>query len=221
MKAMILAAGRGDRMRPLTDSIPKPLLQIRGKSLIEYRLDSLRAAGIRECIINLSYLGSQIREHLGDGSRWGMLIHYSEEGDRPLESAGGIVHALPLLGDNPFILTNADVWTDFDFNKLPNTVIDYAYLIMVKNPPHNATGDFYYKDGKLRERGGRKLTYSGIGVYKPDMFRNCTPGRQQLKPLLLQAISQNKVSAEYYKGIWTDIGTLDRLSQIEQSGGLI
>ena len=217
MKAMILAAGRGERMRPLTDEIPKPLLEVHGKTLVEYRLESLRAAGIHECVINLSYKAKQIEDYLGDGNRWDMSIQYSHEGDDPLESAGGIIQALPLLGENPFVLTNADIWTDFNFQNLPAKLTDLAHLIMVNNPEHHPNGDFSLKNGTLRSTGTDRLTYSGIGIYSPLLFKNYAPGKQALKPILLQAMKQNQITGQHYSGTWFDIGTPERLEQLNQT----
>ena len=215
MKAMILAAGRGERMRPLSDSTPKPLMEVGGKKLIEYRLEALRAAQVYECVINLSYRAKQIRDFLGDGKRWGVSIQYSDEGDTPLESAGGIINALPLLGDNLFILINADIWTDYNISLLPNKLAGLAHLVMVNNPQHNPEGDFYLESGMLVSKAVQKFTYSGIGVFNPTLFKNRKPGRQALKPILLNAIEQKLASGEYYRGQWSDIGTPERLTEIQ------
>jgi MurNAc alpha-1-phosphate uridylyltransferase len=217
MKAMILAAGRGERMRPLTDDIPKPLLQIGHKSLIEYRLESLRDAGISDCVINLSYRAQQIREYLGDGKRWNLKIQYSHEGEQPLESAGGIIQALPLLGNEPFILLNADIWTDFNLSLLPVKQKSLAHLVMVDNPEHNPAGDFSLHQGMLGNNGRSMLTYSGIGIYHPLLFSGYAPGKRPLKPILVNAIEQKQVSGEYYSGNWSDIGTPERLAQLNRS----
>jgi MurNAc alpha-1-phosphate uridylyltransferase len=217
MKAMILAAGRGERMRPLTDRIPKPLLKIGDKSLIEYHLESLSRAGIKECVINLSYRGSQISDYLGNGERWNLIIQYSNEGKHALESAGGIIQALPLLGDEPFIVLNADIWTDFDFAQLPIMPTSLAHLVMVNNPPHNPEGDFGLHEDKINNSDQNKLTYSGIGVYHPLLFIDLAPGKRPLKPLLVNAIQQNLVSGEHFLGNWSDIGTPDRLDIINRT----
>lgn len=217
MKAMILAAGRGERMRPLTDSIPKPLLTVGPKSLIEYRLESLGNAGITDCIINLSYRAAQIRDYLGDGHRWNLSIHYSYEGEQPLESAGGIIQALALLGEEPFIVMSADLWTDFDLTQLPVRPDSLAHLVMVDNPQHNPAGDFSLQRDKIDNSGPNMLTYSGIGVYQPLLFSGYAPGRRQLKPVLAKAIEQNRVSGQYFHGCWSDIGTPERLANLRNS----
>ncbi len=216
MKAMILAAGRGQRMRPLSDKLPKPLLMVGSKRLIEYRLDALRSAQINECVINVSYQADMIREFLGDGKQWGLSIQYSDEGDEPLESAGGIIKALPLLGADLFVLINADIWTDYDLKLLPTTLGGLAHLVMVDNPQHNPDGDFCLKSDRLISKGTTKLTYSGISVFNPELFKNFIPGRRPLKPILLKAIEQNLVSGEHYRGQWSDIGTPERLRQVQK-----
>ena len=219
MKAMLLAAGRGERMRPLTDDIPKPLLHVGTKTLIEHRLESLRTAGITECVINLSYRAEQIRHALGDGSRWNMLIRYSDEGDEPLETAGGIIQALPLLGEQPFILTNSDIWTDFNFAQLELPAGNLAHLVLVNNPEHNRTGDFALHDGLVASDGGNRLTYSGIGVYHPGLFAGYAAGKRPLLPVLLNAIKTGQVSGQHYHGMWCDIGTPARLADINARSG--
>ncbi|MBN1378279.1 MAG: nucleotidyltransferase family protein [Gammaproteobacteria bacterium] len=221
MKAMLLAAGRGERMRPLTDKSPKPLLKVGGKSLIEYRLESLSKAGINECVINLSYRAEQIRESLADGKRWGLSIQYSYEGEQPLESAGGIIHALPLLGDKPFILVNSDIWTDYDFNRMPAQLPGLAHLVMVDNPEHNPAGDFSLHQGIVSESGPNKLTYSGIGIYHPLLFKNYSAGKRPLRPVLVQAMRQGEISGEHYHGQWQDIGTPERLFHLRDNASCI
>lgn len=217
MKAMILAAGRGERMRPLTDSIPKPLLSVGPKSLIEYRLESLGNAGITDCIINLSYRAGQIRDCLGDGRRWNLNIHYSYEGEQPLESAGGIIQALAMLGNDPFIAMNADIWTDFDLKQLPFQPDGLAHLVMVDNPQHNPAGDFSLQKNKIHNSGPNMLTYSGIGVYRPPLFSAYTPGKRKLKPVLAKAIEQGRVSGQHFHGRWFDVGTPERLANLRDS----
>ena len=219
MKAMILAAGRGERMRPLSDRLPKPLLSVGGKRLIEYRLEALRAAQISECVINISYQANKIRDFLGDGKKWGLSIQYSDEGKQPLESAGGIIKALPFFDNDLFVLINADIWTDYDLNYLPAELTGLAHLVLVDNPQHNSDGDFYFDSDRLARKGTAKLTYSGISVFNPDLFKNCKPGRQSLKPILLNAIEQNLVSGEHYHGQWLDIGTPERFNQIQKLVG--
>lgn len=214
MKAMILAAGHGERMRPLTLTTPKPLLQAGGRCLIEYHLDALARAGVREVVVNHGWLGQQIADFLGDGQRYGLRIHYSAEGDSPLETAGGIIQALPLLGDAPFILVNADIWTDYDFSRLPTRLSGKAHLVLVDNPPHHPEGDFALDSHILRNKG-EQLTYSGIGVYAPALFAGLAPGVRPLAPLLRAAIEQAEVSGEWYRGQWWDVGTPQRLQQLD------
>ena len=220
MKAMILAAGRGERMRPLTNVVPKPLLKVAGKSLIEYQIDALAKAGIVELVINCAWLGQQVINRLGDGNRYGVSITYSDEGEEALETAGGIINALPLLGSEPFVVVNGDIWCDYDFNQLPNKIPGLAHLVMVDNPEHNPEGDFALKgDGHLAIEGSNKLTFSGIGVYKPELFAGLANGKQPLAPLLRQAMQQQQVTGEQYKGEWLDIGTPERLDELNQRVG--
>jgi MurNAc alpha-1-phosphate uridylyltransferase len=216
MKAMVLAAGRGERMRPLTDDTPKPLLKAGGASLIEHRLKALADAGIRDCVINLAYRGRQIRETLGDGARLGLNLRYSDEGNRPVETAGGIIQALPLLGEAPFILVNADIWTDFDFSTLPDAPAGLAHLVLVNNPGHHRAGDFALNNGRVSAEGTPMLTYSGIGVYRPELFKGLAPGVRPLLPLLLDAIHRDRVGGLHYTGYWRDIGTPERLAELDR-----
>ncbi|MDP1708046.1 MAG: nucleotidyltransferase family protein [Gammaproteobacteria bacterium] len=216
MKAMILAAGQGTRMRPLTDHTPKPLLQAGGQMLIEYHIKALVGAGIRELVINHARFGRSIEQALGDGARYGALIHYSAEGEQPLETGGGIYHALPLLGEAPFVVVNADIWTDYPLTRLPDVLTGLAHLVLVDNPPHHAAGDFTLCDGRVIDDAGSRLTYSGIGVYHPRLFAGCEPGAFPLAPLLREAVRDNAVSGEYYPGRWLDIGTPDRLHLLDQ-----
>ncbi len=217
MKAFILAAGRGERMRPLTDHTPKPLLVAGGKRLIEYHLTALVAAGVTDIVVNHARLGAQIEEALGDGSRYGAHIRYSAEGDHVLETGGGIVKALPLLGAAPFIAVNADVWTDYSFADLPRQPDGLAHLVLVDNPAHHATGDFMLRDGKVYSEGEEcRLTFSGIGVYRPELFADCAPGVFPLAPLLRRAMQQGRVSGEHYSGHWLDIGTPQRLQELDE-----
>jgi len=217
MKAMILAAGRGERMRPLTDHIPKPLLQVGGKSLIVWHLERLSVAGFKEVIINHAYLGHQIEAALGNGSQWGVSIRYSPEAIA-LETAGGIAQALPLLGDAPFLVVNSDIFTEMDFFKLTHALTsnNLAHLVMVDNPPQHPEGDFAYLDGKLLPEGQPKLTFSGVGVYHPDLFKNVIRGEAaKLVSLLREAIVNGLVTAEHYQGVWHDIGTPQRLAELD------
>lgn len=216
MKAIILAAGRGERMRPLTDTTPKPLLKIGKFSLLEHRLQQLKQAGISECVINTAYRGKQIRDAIGNGQRYGVSIAYSNEGDEALETAGGIIQALPLLGNTCFIVVNADIWTDYNFASLPQSPAKLAHLVMVNNPSHNQNGDFSLQNGLLSNSTNNRLTYSGIGVYQSQLFQGLAPGKRPLLPLLTEAIKANNISGEHYTGLWMDIGTPERLHQVQQ-----
>ena len=216
MKAMILAAGRGERMRPLTDLTPKPLLKVAGKSLIEYSLENLAKAGFDELVINVAYLGGQIMDFCGDGSRWHVKIRYSDEGDGALETAGGIAKALPLLDDEPFLVVNADTIFDYNLADLRTKCINKAHLVLMDNPPHHPQGDFcLHQTGLLTEEGEPKLTFSGIGVYHPSLFASIRAGQAlKLRPLLNQAMRQGMVTAEHFRGLWLDIGTPERLEEV-------
>jgi len=216
MKAMILAAGRGERMRPLTDTIPKPLLPVRGKPLIEYHIESLARAGITQIVVNHSHLGEQIVRYLGNGSRYGVSLRYSAETNEALETGGGILQALPHLDTDPFLVVNGDIWTDYPFERLPRTLAGQAHLVLVDNPPHHPHGDFRLQDGRVESEGEPKLTFSGIGVYTHTLFSDCNPGKFPLAPLLRQAMDQQSVSGEYYAGRWFDVGTPERLAALDQ-----
>lgn len=219
MKAMILAAGRGERMRPLTDHTPKPLLQAGGKPLIVWHIERLAQAGFRELVINHAHLGRQIEEALGRGERWGVRISYSDEGEA-LETAGGIANALPLLGDRPFLVVNGDVYTDYDFERLRSQPMEgvAAHLVLVDNPPQHPAGDFGLADGKLVEQGEERLTFSGIGVYRPEFFASVVPGaKAKLAPLLFAALASGQVTAEHYRGVWVDVGTPERLQALDRT----
>jgi MurNAc alpha-1-phosphate uridylyltransferase len=216
MKAMILAAGRGDRMRPLTDTTPKPLLKVAGKPLIQYSIENLVQAGFTELVINVAYLGAQIKQALGDGHQFGASIVYSDEGEEGLETAGGIIHALPLLGDKPFLVVNSDVACDFPLAKLKPQSIELAYLVLIDNPEHHREGDFSLQShGKLQLEGGNRLTFSGIGVYHPRLFAGVPTGKRKLRPLLEQAMTNSLVSGEKFGGFWMDIGTVERLQALD------
>ena len=215
MKVMILAAGRGERMRPLTDNTPKPLLPVAGKALIEYTIKQLVAAGFNDIIINHAHLGQQIEQHLGRGQQYGATIHYSPEGEQGLETAGGIINALPLLGDAVFLVVNGDVATDFPFAELKNRAVDLAHLVLVDNPEHHPQGDFGLDDaGKVIEKNAEKFTFSGIGLYRPELFSNIPAGSSKLGPLLRQAMSSQRVSGQKFAGFWMDIGTPERLQEL-------
>jgi MurNAc alpha-1-phosphate uridylyltransferase len=212
---MLLAAGRGDRMRPLTDQTPKPLLAVRGKSLIVYHLEQLARSGVREVVINLAWLGARIRAALGDGSAFGLSIRYSDEGSRALETGGGIFKALPWLGSEPFLVVNADVHTDFDFGTLQIATDAWAQLLLVPNPAHHPNGDFVLEQGRVVAQGSPRWTYAGIGVYRPELFRGCQPGRFALQPLLQRAIAARRLQGELYTGQWSDVGTVERLAALQ------
>ncbi|MGE0081916.1 MAG: N-acetylmuramate alpha-1-phosphate uridylyltransferase MurU [Thiohalomonadaceae bacterium] len=217
MKAFILAAGRGERMRPLTDQTPKPLLKVGGKRLIEYHLEALVAAGFRDVVINHAHLGQMIEEALGDGSRYGARIQYSAEGTA-LETGGGICKALPLLGPGPFVVVNGDVWTDYPFERLRRAPAGLAHLVLVPNPPQHAEGDFVLAtDGQVRAEGEPRLTYSGLGIFRPELFLDCPPGRFPLAPLLRLAMAHGRVTGELWTGAWTDVGTPERLAELDRS----
>ncbi|MEP1444821.1 MAG: N-acetylmuramate alpha-1-phosphate uridylyltransferase MurU [Paraglaciecola sp.] len=220
--AMILAAGRGERMRPLTDTVPKPLLKVLGKPLIEYHLEALKKAEYQRVVINHAWLGEQIETVLGKGERFGLEILYSAE-TQALETAGGIYKALPLLcpdDENEFFtVVNGDIFTDFDFTTLPTQLIDKveAHLVMVDNPSHNPQGDFCFSDGKLHVNRGRKLTCSGIAVYSKHFFVNCTSRVNRLAPMWREAANKETIGAQYFSGQWTDVGTPERLNELNKT----
>jgi MurNAc alpha-1-phosphate uridylyltransferase len=233
MKALIFAAGKGERMRPLTERTPKPLLEAGGKPLIVWHLERLAAAGVRDVVINTAWLADQFPTALGDGSRWGLRLHYSREGTEPLETGGGMLHALPLLRDNadgdaPFLVVNGDIWCDADFASLPREPQGRAHLLMVANPEQHPRGDFVLDvDGRMRSEGANKLTYSGIGVYRPsllDEWRSVigdvpgtreNPPRFKLAPLLIAAMARGEVAGSLHTGEWTDVGTPARLAELD------
>jgi MurNAc alpha-1-phosphate uridylyltransferase len=215
---MILAAGRGERMRPLTLTRPKPLLEVGGRALIEHHLAALAAAGFGSVVINLSWLGEQIRAHLGDGSKFGVSIEYSEEGPEPLETGGGILRALPILAPGPFLVVNGDIWSDYPYTHLRARLAagDLAHLVLVPNPAHHAAGDFLLRNGRVLEEPGERLTFSGLGVYRPELFAGCADGAFRLAPLLRAAARADRVTAERYDGEWHDIGTPERLAALNR-----
>jgi MurNAc alpha-1-phosphate uridylyltransferase len=215
MRAMILAAGRGERLRPLTDTLPKPLIEIAGKPLIEHHIEALAGAGLSEIIINQGHLGDLLRDTLGDGARWNIQILWSDEQPEALETGGGIHKALPLLGTAPFLVVNGDVWTDFPFKQLRAVKCDWAHLVMVPNPTHNPPGDFALAGARLSEEGPSRLTFSGIGVYHPRLFDGCKPGKFSVVPLLRAAMTNHLVTGELFEGGWSDIGTVQRLQSME------
>ncbi len=212
MRAMILAAGRGERLRPLTDTVPKALIEVGGKPLILHVIERLRAVGIRELVINLAWLGGRIRERLGDGSAYDVAIAYSDEGDAALETAGGIVKALPLLGDTPFWVVNADILCDYPFGPVTLASGDLAHLVLIDNPIYRTSGDFSLENGRLRLPGEETLTFAGIGLYSPEFFDGEAVERKPLLPLLQRWIAEDRISAEQYRGSWHDIGTRERLA---------
>lgn len=215
MKAMILAAGRGERLRPLTDKIPKPLIKVAGKSLIEYHLQNLAQAGFKEIIINTAWLAEKIHQQLANGENYGVTIHYSDEGEA-LETAGGIINALPLLGNEAFLVVNGDIWCDFDFSTLPKLDDDIqAHLVLVTNPEHNLTGDFSLQDNRVKNNGNVMSTYSGISIFKPEFFADQKSGISPLAPLIRKKCDNNLVSGQTHQGLWTDVGTLERLQELE------
>lgn len=221
MKAMVLAAGRGERMRPLTLERPKPLLEAGGVPLIVHHLRALRDAGYPDVVVNLSWLGGQIRAALGDGAAHGVRIAWSEEGPEPLETGGGIFRALPLLGPGPFLVVNGDVWTDVDYRMLDDALApgDLAHLVLVANPGHNPKGDFALDRGRVVEDAGPgipRFTFSGVGVYRPELFDGCQDGIFKLAPLLRAAARAGRVGARVHPGTWMDIGTPERLADLDR-----
>ena len=221
VKAMLLAAGRGERMRPLTDHTPKPLLAVAGKALIVWHIENLVRAGIRDLVINHAHLGAQIETALGDGSRFGAHIRYSSEG-KALETAGGIAYALPLLGDEPFAVINSDIWCDYDFAGLHERAAglkasgDAAHLVLVDNPAQHPNGDFGLRQQRVAD-SMPMLTFSGIGIYQPALFNGIPRGNiAPLAPLLRAQISLGKVSGEHHRGLWVDVGTPERLAELDR-----
>jgi len=228
MKALVLAAGLGERMRPLTLHTPKPLLEAGGKPLVAWHLEKLAAIGVREVVVNTSWLAARFPRVLGDGSRWGLRLHYSHEGDTPLETGGGMLHALRLLGDAPFLAVNGDIWTDFDFRDLPREPAGEAHLVLVDNPPQHPDGDFVLDGDAVRDEapGRARLTFAGIGLYRPALFDDwrdivgdqpatrAVPPRFKLAPLLRSAMAKGQVSGQRHGGAWTDVGTPERLREL-------
>jgi N-acetyl-alpha-D-muramate 1-phosphate uridylyltransferase len=217
--AMILAAGRGERLRPMTDTIPKPMLPVRGQPLIERHVIALARAGMERIVINLAWLGARISEYLGDGARYGVSIAYSEERPRALETAGGIFRALPLLAPGPFAVVNGDVYTDFPFESLQVAAGQDAHLVLVRNPTQHPQGDFGLDEGLALAAAANKYTFSGIAVYRPTLFAGCADGVFPLKPLLLRSMAAKRCSAELYTGVWEDIGTPERLQALNAQAG--
>ena len=216
MKVMLLAAGRGERLRPLTDEVPKPLLAVGGKALIVHLIEALVAEGLRELVINHSWHGAIIEQRLGDGREFGASIEYSAEGDRALETGGGIRHALPLLGCDPFVAVNADIWTDFPFGSLPDALEALAHLVLVDNPTHHPDGDFTLAGSRVGDGEGHRLTFSGIGVYRPELFAELSEGCFPLAPILFDACGKGRLSGVHYTGEWWDVGTPKRLELLDR-----
>lgn len=221
MKTMILAAGRGARMRPLTDAVPKPLIPLLGRALIEHHVIALRDAGIVEFVINLGWLGASLRDHLRDGADLGVKIAYSDEGWPALETGGGILRALPLLGEESFLLINGDVYTDYPWLRLLKSAKDFpkndlAHLVLVPNPDHNPRGDFGLADGRIVAACAESLTYSGLAILRPALFAGCADGPFPLAPLLRDAAIRGQVGGELYRGLWSDVGTPERLYALEK-----
>jgi MurNAc alpha-1-phosphate uridylyltransferase len=227
VRALVFAAGKGERMRPLTEHTPKPLLSVRGKPLIAWHLERLAAIGVRDVVVNTSWLADRFAPTLGDGAHWGLRLHYSHEGAEPLETGGGMLHALPLLGDAPFIAVNGDIWCDYDFAALPREPAGLAHLVLVDNPGHNARGDFALLGNQAHSEGEPSLTFSGIGVYRPALLADwrgvtgnapgaeLSPPRFKLAPLLRAAMRAQKVTGEHFTGAWTDVGTPERLAALD------
>jgi len=215
VKAMILAAGRGERMRPLTDTLPKPLLQVGGKPLIQYHIENLAAAGVRDIVINLAWQGALLREALGEGARFGVRIRYTDEGDAALETGGGICNALPLLGEAPFIVVSGDVWASFPLASLALSPTDVAHFVLVPNPDFHSRGDFGLSQGRLTEDGVR-YTYANIGVFTPEFFAGRRPERFALAPLMYEWIRKGRVSGELFEGPWHNVGTPQQLAALDR-----
>ena len=215
MKAMLLAAGRGERMRPLTDSVPKPLLPVRGRPLIMWNLAALARAGIREVVINVSWLGEKLRAALGDGREIGVSITWSEEGPVALETGGGILRALPLLGPGPFMVMSSDIWSDIDLGRVQLERDALAHLVLIPNPPHHPRGDFALEGSLVVERDTDRLTYANVGIFRPEAFAGCEPGRFPLLQVLRRAIAARAARGELHRGEWCDVGTPERLAGLE------
>jgi MurNAc alpha-1-phosphate uridylyltransferase len=220
MRAMILAAGRGQRMANLTAETPKPLLRVRGRYLIEYSIDALAQSGIQDIVINVAYLGEKIKAALGDGARYGVTLHYSEEKEA-LETGGGIFHALPLLGKEPFIVLSSDVIADYPLKKLLTAPKKLAHLVLVDNPDFHPQGDFALQGEQVCSEGAKRYTFANIGVYHPALFADCQPGKFRLGDVLKQAIARQDVTGEYYQGVWHNLGTPQQLSAINAAPGIL
>ena len=216
MIVMILAAGRGERLRPLTETTPKALVEVRGTSLLERHLRTLQAAGIENVVINLCWLGEQIAQRIGSGHAYGLNVIYSPEGDNILETGGGIHRALPLLGDEPFMVVNADILTDMPLPPAELSAPDMGHLVLVPRPAHKERGDFDLQDGRVRESPDAPFTFSGVAVYRPEFFADCEPGRFPLAPMLKSAARDGQLAGSVYEGLWEDVGTPERLAALNQ-----
>ncbi len=214
MIAMILAAGRGERLRPHTESLPKALIEVRGESLLERHLRAVKALGVDTVVINLGWLGDQIVERVGSGSRYGLNVVYSDEGDNILETGGGIHRALPMLGSEPFLAINADVYTEMPLPVQPLDDDKVGHLVLVPTPPHKRDGDFKLHDGCVRNGTNPELTFSGVALYRPEFFADCTPGRFSLVPMLRDAADAGSLGGSLYEGLWEDVGTPARLAKL-------
>jgi N-acetyl-alpha-D-muramate 1-phosphate uridylyltransferase len=229
VRALIFAAGKGERMRPLTEHTPKPLLPVGGKPLIAWHLEKLAAIGVSDVVINTAWLADRFEPALGDGRRWGLQLHYSYEGAEPLETGGGMWHALPKLGEAPFIAVNGDIWSDYDFARLPHEPAGLAHLVLVDNPGHNPRGDFALDGTRVHSDGPGRLTFAGIGVYRAALLSDWSrivgdaagseldPPRFKLAPLLRAAMTAGLVGGEHHAGAWTDVGTPERLAELDRS----
>lgn len=217
MRAMILAAGRGERLRPLTDTVPKSLVEVRGKSLLERHLEALQAACIKNVVINLGWLGEKIVERVGSGSRYGLEVVYSDEGDNVLETGGGIHKALPFLGSDPFLVVNADIFTDMPVPKAGLGSGSLGHLVMVPKPAYREQGDFDLRGGRIRNADAAALTFSGVAIYRPEFFDGCESGRFPLAPLLREAAEVGQLTGSLYEGCWEDVGTEERLNKLNRS----
>lgn len=214
---MILAAGRGERMRPLTDTTPKPLLSVAGKPLIEYHIEALAALGIRDIVINLAWLGKQIQQQLGRGEKWGANIQYSLEEQGALETGGGIFQALPLLGKEPFVVLSADIWSEYSLSQLPPLAAqDVAHFVLVPNPDFHERGDFGLQGNRIVDGAAERHTYGNIGVFRPEFFASCSPGKFPLAPLMFDWIRKGRVSGELFEGRWCNVGTPAQLEQLDR-----
>ena len=213
---MLLAAGRGERLRPITETVPKALVEVRGESLLERHLGGLREAGIETVVINLGWLGEQIVERVGSGSRFGLNVVYSPEGDDILETGGGIHRALPMLGTAPFLVVNADIYTDMPFPASELAAGDLGHLVLVPTPEHKSQGDFGLDEGRINNAADPDLTFSGVAVYRPEFFRDCEPGRFPLAPMLREAADANRLAGSIYTGMWRDVGTPERLDALNR-----